>query len=321
MKDTIQQIVEMDRRAREITEAAQTERTHSEKEITERYDELRRSYLEKAKHRIEVNELRSAPLQKPTGKKREAHLTALKRRDGTAVQCQRRTVGRSNCRTGAGYRLRAMKLSDFSSNAVLSKARAMYGRHLTREDYTNLLACRTVSEVAYYLKNNTSYAETLTEINESEVHRGRLEQFLRRRAFPDVAKLCIYDSTSGAHFSNYLVRYAEVTQLMHVVMYLASGSSDAYLFRIPTLFSHLVRLDLSRLAQVSSLCRPPGGGRTHPILCAASALPPFDGRIYRLYRDRNGVVYQPVCCRLRYDPANAWQGRIRGNQKAVRLLY
>lgn len=128
----------------------------------------------------------------------------------------------------------------------------MYGRHLTREDYTNLLACRTVSEVAYYLKNNTSYAETLTEINESEVHRGRLEQFLRRRAFSDVAKLCIYDSTSGAHFSNYLVRYAEVTQLMHVVMYLASGSSDAYLFRIPTLFSHLVRLDLSRLAQVSS---------------------------------------------------------------------
>lgn len=50
MKDTIQQIVEMDRRAREITEAAQTERTHSEKEITERCDELRRSYLEKAKH-------------------------------------------------------------------------------------------------------------------------------------------------------------------------------------------------------------------------------------------------------------------------------
>lgn len=80
MKDTIQQIVEMDRRAREITEAAQTERTHSEKEITERCDELRRSYLEKAKHRIEVNEPAERAAAEADWKEKEAHLTALKER-------------------------------------------------------------------------------------------------------------------------------------------------------------------------------------------------------------------------------------------------
>lgn len=159
-----------------------------------------------------------------------------------------------------------MRISDFSSNAVLSKARAMYGRHLTREDYLNLLACKTVSEVAYYLKNNTSYAAILTDINESEVHRGRLEQFLRRRAFVDSAKLCIYDSAGGAHFSDYLVRYAEVEQVMHAVTYLASGSTDAYLFSIPVHFSHLVNIDLKRLAQVS---------------CYADLLDALEGTPYR----------------------------------------
>ena len=39
-------------------------------------------------------------------------------------------------------------LSSFSSNAILAKARAMYGRRLKTEDYRALLACKTVGEVA-----------------------------------------------------------------------------------------------------------------------------------------------------------------------------
>lgn len=145
-----------------------------------------------------------------------------------------------------------MSISDFSSNAVLAKARAMYGRHLTPDDYKNLLACKTVSEVAYYLKNNTDYAATLSDIGESEVHRGRLEQFLRRRAFADAARLSAYDLAGGAQFSDYLVRYAEVEQIMHAVTYLASGSTESYLFSVPLHFSHLVRFDLTQLAQITS---------------------------------------------------------------------
>lgn len=77
MKDTIKQIVEMDRRAREITEAAQQERVSSEQEIAKRCDELRRSYLEKAKHRIQVNEPEERAAAEADWKEKEAHLTAL----------------------------------------------------------------------------------------------------------------------------------------------------------------------------------------------------------------------------------------------------
>ena len=80
----------------------------------------------------------------------------------------------------------------YSSNAVLTKARAMYGRHLTKHNFNDLLSCHSVGEVASYLKNNTNYRKILMDVNESEIHRGRLEQLLRRKMFEDVAALCIY---------------------------------------------------------------------------------------------------------------------------------
>lgn len=45
-----------------------------------------------------------------------------------------------------------------AANAVLAKARAMYGKRLTAQNYTDLLACRTVNEAAAYLKAHTAYA-------------------------------------------------------------------------------------------------------------------------------------------------------------------
>ena len=41
-------------------------------------------------------------------------------------------------------------LTTVSSNAILAKSRAMYGRRLTERNYTELLICHSVNEVANY---------------------------------------------------------------------------------------------------------------------------------------------------------------------------
>lgn len=56
MQDLIKQIVDMDRKAREITDAAQMEKVSSEKEIVEKREEIRSDYLERARKRIALNE-------------------------------------------------------------------------------------------------------------------------------------------------------------------------------------------------------------------------------------------------------------------------
>ena len=55
MEAMIKRIIDMDKKAREITEAAQREKLDSEKEIAENARKMRENYLEKARNRIQLN--------------------------------------------------------------------------------------------------------------------------------------------------------------------------------------------------------------------------------------------------------------------------
>jgi hypothetical protein len=56
MQDLLKQIVDMDRKAREITDAAQMEKINSEKELVGKREQIRNEYLERARKRIALNE-------------------------------------------------------------------------------------------------------------------------------------------------------------------------------------------------------------------------------------------------------------------------
>ena len=44
-------------------------------------------------------------------------------------------------------------LSSFSSKAIMAKCKAMYGQHLTAQQYQELMHCTSVSAIASYLKD------------------------------------------------------------------------------------------------------------------------------------------------------------------------
>ena len=56
MQDLIKKIVDMDEKARQITDAAQMEKINSEKEVAEKREKIREEYLARARKRIAVNE-------------------------------------------------------------------------------------------------------------------------------------------------------------------------------------------------------------------------------------------------------------------------
>lgn len=55
MQDMLKQIVEMDEKARQITDAAQLEKINTEKEISQKREAIREEYLARARARIEKN--------------------------------------------------------------------------------------------------------------------------------------------------------------------------------------------------------------------------------------------------------------------------
>lgn len=135
-----------------------------------------------------------------------------------------------------------------TSYAVSAKARAKYGKFLTDKDYANILACQSVAEVMVYLKSHTHFAPVLSEVNERDVHRGRLELLLRQYLFNEFDMLCRYDSNVSTGFSRYVVEKTEVEQIVRFLILLNANSTEKFIFQFPAFLSKHTEIDVNRLA-------------------------------------------------------------------------
>lgn len=171
-------------------------------------------------------------------------------------------------------------MPEFSSNVILAKTRAMYGNCLKAQNFADLLACHSVGEIASYLKQNTSYATVLQDINEATIHRGHLEALLRRKLFNDYASLSRYDLTAGTHLSDYLIQQGEIQQIERCLRLMSAGRADEIIFSIPLFFASRFRFDYMKMSHAKS----------YEELLEALAGTPYH-RILELYRpDESGRI-------------------------------
>lgn len=143
-------------------------------------------------------------------------------------------------------------LSKYSSNVILAKVRAMYGKRISANDYSNLLACATVPDVTVYLKNNTAYARELSGANELVTNRNQLENYIRKKLFHDLEDLGRYEISTGDSFAEYTIARTEIEQILHSLMYLDSGNSSDYLYSLPMFFNKRTEINLVEFASAKN---------------------------------------------------------------------
>ena len=144
-------------------------------------------------------------------------------------------------------------LDSLSSNVVLAKARTLYGRRLTANDYNELLKCRNVSEVAGYLKNNTVYSHALAGIVESEIHRGQLEARLKQKLMNDYISLSKYEAETDAHLSEIIILRDEINLLLRAVILLNAKDAKKHDYYFPPYLLHSSKMNLRTLMEVKSV--------------------------------------------------------------------
>jgi V/A-type H+-transporting ATPase subunit C len=143
-------------------------------------------------------------------------------------------------------------LSSFSANTLLAKSRAKYGRRLTKQNFDDLLACQTVNDVAYYLKNHTDYAGVLAGVNENDIHRGQLEVKLKQKIFEDYAALYRYEISIGQDFAQYLIASSDIEQILHCLLFLQAGTPQESLLSMPPFLNRHTRIDLPALGRITN---------------------------------------------------------------------
>jgi V/A-type H+-transporting ATPase subunit C len=139
-----------------------------------------------------------------------------------------------------------------STQALAAKAKAMYGAHLTKSDYEELLRKRSVQEIAGYLKNDTHYDKILEGINESSIHRGYLEVLIRQRLFLDFMQLIRYGETQNHNFYQYGILQIEIKQILLTLRFLKETEKGGQISQLPLFANKMTSFDLQKLVNVNS---------------------------------------------------------------------
>jgi len=141
-----------------------------------------------------------------------------------------------------------------SSNAVVAKAKAMYGKRLRKSDYQALLSKKTIPEIATYLKTQTYFSDCLKDINEGQIHRGRLEMLIRQDLYERYSKLIRYvNSDDEKGFYHYGVLGVEVQQILLCARMIKNNDNVQMIAKLPLYFGKNVAFDVNEIANVRTL--------------------------------------------------------------------
>ena len=173
-------------------------------------------------------------------------------------------------------------LESFSSKAILTKARAMYGKQLTGADYQELLRKTSVGEIASYLKNQTHYREVLENVQETTIHRGQLEDLLRMERFSRYSRLLHYQFSKRDEVYRMLIYEAETEQILTSMRLINAQSPEQYIISLPTYLMEHTSFDLMKLARVKSFEDLLGVLRKTPYYEVVRAVAPAPGRLIDL---------------------------------------
>ncbi|MCL2023768.1 MAG: V-type ATPase subunit [Oscillospiraceae bacterium] len=139
-----------------------------------------------------------------------------------------------------------------SSTAIYAKCHALYGKALTGEDYSVLAACKTLGDVAAYLKSRTQYAAVLDKLHAPTISRGQLELQLKSHLFHQFIAMCKYDKRLGEKLQRCFLLRGEAQQILSCLRLLNSRHTDDFLLSLPLYFQDYTKIDLLTLAQCIS---------------------------------------------------------------------
>lgn len=135
-------------------------------------------------------------------------------------------------------------------NATVAKIMAVYGKRLTQQDYTEMMNRQSVSDVAEYLKKNTYYSKLLASIDTNTIHRGMLENLLRRSVFETYMRITGFEHISKQKFYNYKIIQTEIDEILRCIRCINAGSAKL-IQDVPVYINHLTSFDLLELAKIN----------------------------------------------------------------------
>ena len=134
-------------------------------------------------------------------------------------------------------------IASLSSNALLTKTRAMNARILTDGDYAQLVDCRSYNEIMTYLRSNTVYADAVSDLFVRRIFRARLEAEIRKFNNERIANLAAFESAIGQSLHEVIYLRNDIELILNCANHLQTSEISDYSPLTPKAYFKHSRLD------------------------------------------------------------------------------
>ncbi len=142
-------------------------------------------------------------------------------------------------------------MSTWANNAIIAKAKAMYGNFLKPDDYEKLIKLNTVPDIAIFLKKHPNYEAILKDVQENTVHRGHLESLIKKNTFDQITRLSklIYSKDEAFYKLNIVKQENEI--ILAVLRTFISEETDEKSV-LPYFFKEHTDIDMDKLIKTEN---------------------------------------------------------------------
>jgi len=140
-------------------------------------------------------------------------------------------------------------MGNFAGNAIITKAKSLYGYRLRTDDYEELLKFNTVPEIVTYLKKQEKYNNTLNDVIEYSMHRGQLEELIKKSYFNNLARIVKFVGTKDKKFYELDMIRREIEIVLSSVRSVISGSIESSIRDLPLFFQQHASFDIGEVSK------------------------------------------------------------------------
>lgn len=140
-----------------------------------------------------------------------------------------------------------VKMSKMANNAIISRAKAIYGTFLKPDDYDKLSKMTSVSEVATHLKKHPYFETLLKDVIPSTIHRGQLELLIRKNAFETILKLIKSVYSNDKSYYELSIVKQENDLILSVLRTIISDDLSTLRGKVPYFFDVYTDINLKNL--------------------------------------------------------------------------
>lgn len=220
------------------------------------------------------------------------------------------------------------KIASLSAGALTAKAHAMYGDVLGADVYREALSCRSIAELAAFLRDHTAYESVFGDLARVRIQRARFEALLRKYTMSRIASLAASEKALGGSLYKTLIMDYDAELLITCAEYLGSEGVGEFIQLVPAFYrenSELNTQALFRARNLDEMDAALDGTPYDRLLDGFRAGAPFSVRALELLVDESVNTRAEQLIRENYSSetrsALLENLRMRADMKTVESLY